>query len=87
MFKYLVEQEELHGRSCGLMWKKQTQLLGPESEAALGKISNRFDKQMGLSNKYIPPLGQGAREGRNNLLDPRVFFLYLKSNFTQFQWC
>lgn len=59
MFKYLVQQEELHGRSCGLMWKKQAQLLGQESEVALGKISNRFDKQMGLSNKYILPLGQG----------------------------
>lgn len=82
MFKYLVQEEELHSRNCGLMWKKQAQLLGSESEVALGKISNRFDKQMGLSNKCMPPLGQGAGEGRNNLLDPRVFFLCLKSHFT-----
>lgn len=81
MFKYLVQQEELHGRNCDLMWKNQTQLLGQASEVALGKISNRFDKQMGLSNKYMLPLGQGARRGRNSFLDSRVFLLCLKSPF------
>lgn len=81
MFKYLVQQEELCGRNCDLMWKNQTQLLGQESEVALGKISNRFDKQMGLSNKYMLPLGQGVRRGRNSFLDSRVFLLCLKSHF------
>lgn len=52
----------MHGRNCDLMWKKQTQLLGTESEVALGKISNRFDEQMDLSNKYMLPLGQGQGE-------------------------
>lgn len=52
----------MHGRNCDLMWKKQTQLLRTESEVALGKISNRFDKQMDLSNKYMLPLGQGQGE-------------------------
>lgn len=73
MFKYLVQQQGLHGRSCGLMWKKHTLLLGPESEVASGKISNKFDKQMSLSNKYMLPSGQEARGGRNHLLDLTSF--------------
>lgn len=87
MFKYLVQQQQLYGRHCGLVCKKQTLLLRPHSEVAFGKISDKFDKQMDSSDKCRLPLGQRARGGRNNLLDPRVFLPCLKSHFKLFEQC
>lgn len=85
MFKYLLQQQQLYGRHCGLVCKKQTLLLRPDSEVAFGKISNKFDKQVDSSDKSTIPLGQGARGGRSNLLDPRLFLPRLKSHFKLFE--